>query len=64
MYSVEQLNAISLIGITSLSEKLFENRIFSYLVISPLGRPIYEFESVKKILDACRNIIKAYKSLY
>lgn len=42
----------------------YDNRIFSCLVISPPGRPIYEFESVKEFLDACRDIIRAHKSLY
>jgi len=36
----------------------------SCLVISPSGRPIREFESVKESLEACRDIIRAHRPLY
>lgn len=48
----------------TLKDGLFDNRIFSYLIISPLGRPINEFKSVKEFLEACRDFIKAHRSLY
>ena len=42
----------------------FNNRIFCCLVISPPGRSIRGFRSVKELLEACRDAIKAHKSLY
>jgi hypothetical protein len=42
----------------------FDNRIFSCLVISPPGRPINEFKSVREFLEGCRDSIKAHRSLY
>ena len=43
---------------------LFENRIFSYLVISPPGRAIQNFETLVEFLESCRDFIKAHRSLY
>jgi serine/threonine protein kinase len=51
-------------GLETPKNGLFDNRIFSYLVISSLGRPINEFKSVKEFLKACHDFIKAHKSLY
>jgi hypothetical protein len=42
----------------------FDNRIFSCLVISPAGRSIKEFKSVREFLEGCRDSIKAHRSLY
>ena len=42
----------------------FENRIFSYLAISPAGRALRDFRSIPELLKAFRDAIKAYKSLY
>jgi Fungal protein kinase len=63
-YSVEQPNATSLIGLKTPKDELFDNRIFFCLVISPPGRPINKFQSVREFLEACRNFIKAHRSLY
>jgi hypothetical protein len=49
-YSVEQPNATSLIGLVSPTDRSFDNRILSCLVISPPGRLIHEFESTKEFL--------------
>lgn len=43
---------------------LFENRIFSCLITSPPGRPLREFTSVHEFLEACRDFVKAHRSLY
>jgi hypothetical protein len=51
-------------GLKTPKDGLFNNRIFSYLIISPLGRPINKFKSVREFLEACRDFIKVYKSLY
>ena len=42
----------------------FDNRIFRCLVISPAGRGLHEFSSIKELLTALRDVIKAHKSLY
>ena len=52
---------------TSLLEKShdsFDDRIFCCLVISPPGRAIRDFRSVKELLEAFRDAIKAHRSLY
>lgn len=43
---------------------LFENRIFSCLVISPPGRAIQNFDTLVEFLESCRDFIKAHRSLY
>lgn len=42
----------------------YKNRIFSCLVISPAGRTIKEFRSVKELLTALRDATKAHRSLF
>lgn len=51
-------------GLETPKDGPFENRIFSCLVISPPGRPIDEFKSVREFLETCRDFIKAHRSLY
>ncbi|KAG5985582.1 hypothetical protein E4U52_001176, partial [Claviceps spartinae] len=45
-------------------EDLWENRIYSCLVVSPAGRVISEFRTIKELLEAERDAIKAHQSLY
>ncbi|XWX00714.1 hypothetical protein V2A60_008735 [Cordyceps javanica] len=45
-------------------EALYENRILSCLVISPAGRVVSDFESVKELLEVLRDAIRAYQSLH
>lgn len=42
----------------------FDNRIFCCLVVSPPGRAIDQFNSIKEFLEACRDAIKGHQSLY
>ena len=42
----------------------FENRILSCLVVSPAGRVISDFQSVRELLEALRDAIRAHQSLY
>ena len=44
-------------------ESPLDNRILSCLVVSPPGRPISKFDSVKQFLEAFRDFIKAHRSL-
>lgn len=43
---------------------LWENRIYSCLVVSPAGRVISEFDSVQELLTSLRDAIKAHQSLF
>lgn len=45
-------------------EDLWENRIYSCLVVSPAGRVISDFRTVKELLESMRDAIKAHQSLY
>jgi Fungal protein kinase len=45
-------------------DDLWENRIFSCIVISPAGRVISDFQTVEELLEAMRDAIKAHQSLY
>ncbi|OJD13000.1 hypothetical protein AJ78_06493 [Emergomyces pasteurianus Ep9510] len=45
-------------------DELYNNRILRCLVISPVGRPIYEYESPLELLKALCDAIKAHRSLY
>ena len=45
-------------------ESSFDNRIFRYVVISPAGRTIRDFRSIRELLEAIRDAIKAHRSLY
>ncbi|KAH7629789.1 hypothetical protein B0T09DRAFT_399404 [Sordaria sp. MPI-SDFR-AT-0083] len=46
------------------SEELWEDRIYSCLVISPAGRVISEFTDIKQLLESMRDAIKAHQSLF
>ncbi|OJD15290.1 hypothetical protein AJ78_04439 [Emergomyces pasteurianus Ep9510] len=46
------------------SEELYDNRVLRCLVISPAGRPIYDYKSPLELLTALRDAIKAHQSLY
>ncbi|KAJ2996584.1 hypothetical protein NUW58_g927 [Xylaria curta] len=46
------------------SEDLWDNRIYSCLVVSPAGRVISEFKTIKELLESMRDAIKAHQSLY
>ncbi|KAI1291224.1 serine/threonine-protein kinase Sgk2 [Xylaria venustula] len=43
---------------------MWENRIYSCLVISPAGRVISDFRTINELLAAIRDAIKAHQSLY
>ncbi|CAH0025665.1 unnamed protein product [Clonostachys rhizophaga] len=48
----------------SRGEDLWENRIYSCLVVSPAGRVISDFKTIKELLEAMGDVIKAHRSLY
>ncbi|KAI1169293.1 serine/threonine-protein kinase Sgk2 [Nemania serpens] len=45
-------------------EDLWENKIYSCLVVSPAGRVISDFRTTKELLESMRDAIKAHQSLY
>ncbi|KAK4194052.1 hypothetical protein QBC40DRAFT_291462 [Triangularia verruculosa] len=45
-------------------EDLWENMIYSCLVVSPAGRVISEFRTIKELLETERDAIRAHRSLY
>ncbi|KAK1252733.1 hypothetical protein MKX08_003920 [Trichoderma sp. CBMAI-0020] len=45
-------------------KELWENRIYSCLVVSPAGRVISDFRTIKELLESMRDAIKAHQSLY
>ncbi|OJD12531.1 hypothetical protein AJ78_06896 [Emergomyces pasteurianus Ep9510] len=45
-------------------EELYDNRVLRCLVISPAGRPIYDYRSPLELLTALRDAIQAHRSLY
>ncbi|KAI1422804.1 serine/threonine-protein kinase Sgk2 [Xylaria sp. FL1777] len=45
-------------------EDLWENRIYSCLVVSPAGRVISDFKTTEELLESMRDAIKAHQSLY
>ncbi|KAG6194888.1 hypothetical protein E4U10_002481 [Claviceps purpurea] len=51
-------------GLDTPDGKLWENKIFSCLVISPAGREISDFRSIKELLECERDAIRAHRSLY
>ncbi len=42
----------------------FTNRTFSCVAASPLGWPINQFRTITELLEACRDVAKALRSLY
>ncbi|KAI0904635.1 serine/threonine-protein kinase Sgk2 [Ustulina deusta] len=45
-------------------EDVWENRIYSCLVVSPAGRVISDFKTTRELLESMRDAIKAHQSLY
>lgn len=45
-------------------EDLWENRMYSCLVISPAGRVISSFNAVKELSELLRDAVKVHPSLY
>ncbi|KAL7270070.1 hypothetical protein RUND412_007232 [Rhizina undulata] len=61
-YSIEKRKNTSLA--VSLDGSKFDNRILCCLVVSPRGRAISKFQSVKELLEMFRDAIKGNKSLH
>jgi hypothetical protein len=59
-YSIEDADADSLAGVQS---EAFGNRIHCCLVVSPAGRPLHAYSSVKELLVVFRDAIAGHRSL-
>ncbi|KAI1737356.1 serine/threonine-protein kinase Sgk2 [Xylaria scruposa] len=46
------------------TNNLWENKIYSCLVVSPAGRVISDFKTIKELLESMRDAIRAHRSLY
>ncbi|KAM5499615.1 hypothetical protein McanMca71_006189 [Microsporum canis] len=60
-FSVEPVHKPSLFNE---DDEVYDNRILRCLVISPAGRPIYEYKSRLELLIALRDGLMAHRSLY
>ncbi|KLJ13696.1 hypothetical protein EMPG_11377 [Blastomyces silverae] len=60
----KELHEPSLFNRNGEEEELYDNRVLRCLVISPAGRPIYDYRSLLELLTALRDAIKAHWSLY
>ncbi|KAL5318088.1 hypothetical protein ACEPPN_015192 [Leptodophora sp. 'Broadleaf-Isolate-01'] len=60
VHSVEEAEADSLAGQES---EAYGNRIHCCLVVSPAGRPLHAYASVRELLEALRDAIAGHKSL-
>jgi serine/threonine protein kinase len=58
--SIQEARADSLTGCES---ETYDNRVNYCLVTSPAGRPLYEYQSVRELLEALRDAIRGHKSL-
>ena len=56
--------AKGIVKYTEETDKAFENRIFTCVVISPAGRPLHTFKNRLEMLQVLRDAIKAHRSLF
>jgi hypothetical protein len=59
-HSIQEAEPDSLAGCES---ETYGNRIHCCLVVSPAGRPLHVYESVRELLEALRDVIAGHKSL-
>ncbi|KAI1124970.1 serine/threonine-protein kinase Sgk2 [Nemania abortiva] len=45
-------------------QDLWENKVYSCLIVSPVGRTIDRFKTTKELLESMRDAIRAHQSLY
>lgn len=51
-------------GLCATNEDQWDNRIFTCLVVSPAGRVLHEFQSIRELLHSMRDAVRAHQSLY
>ncbi|KAI0967699.1 FunK1 protein kinase [Xylaria arbuscula] len=56
-------NTDGLIEYTEETDNLFQNRILACVVTSPVGRPLYTFQSLLELIQVFRDTIKCHRSL-
>lgn len=57
-------NVDGLAEYTEETDNFFQNRILACIVTSPVGRPLYTFQSLTELLQVFRDAIKCHRSLY
>ncbi len=60
LHTIEEVESDSLAGCEN---ETYGNRIHCCLVVSPAGRPLQDYRSVRELLEALRDAIKGHKSL-
>jgi len=60
LHSIEEPEADSLAGCES---ETYGNRIHCCLVVSPAGRPLHAYRSVRELLEALRDAVAGHRSL-
>lgn len=56
--------AKGILNYTEETDKAFEDRIFTCVVISPAGRPLHTFKNRLELLQVLRDAVKAHRSLF
>ncbi|TGJ85889.1 hypothetical protein E0Z10_g2888 [Xylaria hypoxylon] len=56
-------NTNGLVEYTEETDSLFQNRILACVVTSPVGRPLYTFQSLLELIQVFRDAIKCHRSL-
>ncbi|CAK7270987.1 hypothetical protein SEPCBS119000_004367 [Sporothrix epigloea] len=60
----DEANQLRASSYAALQDDPYENRILTCLVISPAGRVISDFRTLRELLEALRDAIRAHRSLY
>jgi hypothetical protein len=61
LHSIQEAEPDSLVGCES---ETYGNRIHCCLIVSPAGRPLYAYKSVRELLEVFRDAIAGHKSLF
>ena len=62
--SIDESGANGIVKHTEETNKAFEDRVFTCVVISPAGRPLSTFKTRLELLQVLRDAIKAHRSLF
>lgn len=57
-------NTDGLVEYTEETDNFFQNRVLACIVTSPVGRPLYTFQSPLELIQVFRDAVKCHRSLY
>jgi len=63
-HDMEESEASGIIQHTEETSKVFEDRIFTCVIISPAGRPLSGFQNRLELLQVIRDAVRAHRSLF